>query len=133
MILRNLWKLPSINVPSLMEDIEELLPTSNLLNGLSVSDDEKNVYIEAAIPGLDPKDVEVTFDKGILTIRGEKREEEKGKRYHRQATRSFLYRIAPGEVDVKVEPEANVKNGVMTVTFVKSETTQPKKIAVKAA
>lgn len=130
---RNFWRFPTISMPSLIEDIEELFSTTNLLNGLSVSEDDKKVYVEAAIPGLDPKDVEVTFDKGVLTIQGEKKEDEKGKRYQRHATRSFLYRIAPDDVDVKAEPEASCKNGVMTVAFVKLETAQPKKIAVKAA
>lgn len=130
---RSLWRFPTISVPSFLEDIEDLLPTSNLLNGLSVSEDEKNVYVEAAVPGIDPAEVEVTFDKGVLTIRAEKKEEEKGKTYQRHATRSFFYRAAPEDVDQKKEPQAICKNGVMTVTFAKVPEAKPKKIAVKTA
>jgi HSP20 family protein len=130
---RNFWRFPTSSIPSIIEDLEGLFPTTNLVNGLSISEDDKHVYVEAAIPGLDPKEVEVTFDNGILTIHGEKKEEEKGKRYQRRATQTFLYRLDPGEVDVKVEPEANAKNGLMTVTFVKYKRDQPKKIAVTAA
>lgn len=50
-----------------------MLPTANLLNGLSISEDDKKVYVEASIPGVDPKDVDVIFEKGLLTIRGEKK------------------------------------------------------------
>lgn len=116
-----------------MEDIEDLLPTSNLLNGLSVSEDDKNVYVEASVPGLDPKEIEVTFSKGMLTIKGEKKEEEKGKTFHKKATRFFFYRVAPGDVDPKSEPQATCKNGVMTVIFAKVPEAKPRKIAVKTA
>lgn len=131
--VRNFWRLPMISFPSLMEDIEELLPTSNILNGLSISEDDKNVYVEASVPGIDPKDVEVTFSKGLLTIRGEKKEEEKGKTFHRKATKTFFYRVTPSEIDTKEEPQATCKNGVMTVTFAKVPEAKPKKIAVKTA
>lgn len=130
---RDFWRLPMVSFQPFMEDIEDLIPTSNLLNGLSVSEDDKNVYVEAAVPGLDPKEVEVTFSKGVLTIKGEKKEEEKGKAYHRKATQSFFYRVMPGEVDPKAEPKATCKDGVMTVTFAKMPEAKPKRIAVKTA
>lgn len=116
-----------------MEDFEDLLPTGSLLNGLSVSEDDKNVYVEAAVPGVDPKDVDVTFDKGAVTIRAEKKEEEKGKKFQRKATSSFYYRVAPADVDAKATPTAVCKNGVMKVTFTKTPSAKPKKIAVKTA
>jgi HSP20 family protein len=100
--------------------------------GLSVSEDEKNVYVEAALPGIDPKDVEITLDKGILWIKGEAKEEEKQKKFYRKSARSFSYRVAvPGDINTKVEPNAVSKNGVMKVTFAKSPAAEPKKIAVK--
>lgn len=130
---RSFWRFPMIPFPSLMEEMEELMPTSNLFNGLAVSEDDKNVYVEAAVPGIDPKDVDITFNKGILTIKGEKKEEEKRKTYHRRATRSFFYRVVPGDVDQKKEPQAQYKNGIMTITFAKVPESKPKKIAVKTA
>lgn len=127
----NIWKLPTITIPSWMEDIEEMLPTSNMINGLTISEDDKNVYIETAVPGLETKDVEVTFQKGVLTIRGEKKEEEKGKTYLKKATSSFLYRLTPGDVNPTAEPEAIYDNGVVKVTFAKAAETKPMKIKVK--
>ena len=131
LIPKNFWRMPMISFPSFMEDMEDLLPTHNYLNGLTVSEDGKNVYVEAAVPGIDPKEVDVTFSKGVLTIKAEKKEEEKGKTYQRRATRSFLYRVTPGDVDPKAEPQATCKNGVMTVTFAKALEAKPKKISVK--
>jgi HSP20 family protein len=116
-----------------MEEIEEMLPTKNLLDGLSMYEDEKNIYVEAAVPGVDPKEVEVTYANGLLTIRAEKKEEKKDKKYIHRATSSFLYRVDPGDVDPNKEPEAVCKDGVMRVTFAKSPKITPKKIAVKVA
>src|SRR3989344_6451047 len=103
---QSLWRFPMISFPSFMEDFEDLQPTSNFLNGLSVSGDDKNIYIEAAVPGVDPKEVDVTFYKGVLTVKGSKKEEEKGKTYRRKATRSFFYRVTPGDVDPNATPQA---------------------------
>lgn len=133
LMLRSFLGFPMTPFSSMMDEMEELMPTSNLFNGLAVSEDEKNVYIEAAVPGVEGKDVDVTFNKGVLTIKAEKMEEEKRKTYHRRASRSFLYRVAPGDVDPKAEPQARYKNGVMMVTFAKAASAKPKKIAVKAA
>ena len=125
-----LWRTPDLDLGSLFED-EELFPTRHI-SGLSVSEDEKNVYVEASVPGIDPKDVEVTYDKGVLSVTGEKEEEEKGKKFYRKATSSFSYRLTvPGDVDPNKEPEATQQNGVVKLTFPKIKVAAPKKIAVK--
>jgi HSP20 family protein len=100
--------------------------------GLSVSEDNTHVYVEAALPGVDPKNVEITFDKGVLWIKGETAQEEKEKKFYRKATSSFSYRVAvAGELDLTRDPEAESVHGVMKITFTKSPITQPKKITVK--
>lgn len=129
---KDFWTLPSFRMPSVLEDLEEMLPTNNMIKGLSLSEDEKNVYVEAAVPGVDPKDVEVTFEKGVLTMKAEKKEEEKGKKYFRKATSSFYYQVAPGDIDITAEPMAVCKNGMMTVTIPKAVKSIAKKIKVNA-
>jgi HSP20 family protein len=106
---------------------------SNMPNGISLAEDDKHVYIEVALPGVSSKDVDLTFEKGVLRVVAERKEEEKeGKKYFRQATRSFSYQVTvPGEIDLNAEPEAALRDGVMKVTFMKSPKVQPKKIAVK--
>ena len=94
--------------------------TTNVPTGLTISEDDKYVYVSASLPGVDPKDVEVTFDKGVVWIKGE-------------ASSSFSYRIAvPGDIDAEKDPEATSKHGVMTVKFTKKPQSQPKKITVKS-
>lgn len=133
-IPRTFLRSPFVSLPSVWEDIEEMLPTTGNINGLTVSEDDRNIYVSAAVPGVNPKEVDISLDKGVLWIKGETKEEEKGKKFYRKATKSFSYRVTvPGEIDQNIEPEASCKNGIMTVTFVKSPKLKPKKILVKSA
>ncbi len=126
------WNFPRLRLPSIWEDEDDWTPMANMPGGVSISEDDKSIYVEAAIPGIKPEEVEVTFDKGIVWIKGESKEEDKTKKYYRKAASSFSYRVAlPGDVDVNAEPDATVKNGIMMVKFVKSPKSQPKKIPVK--
>lgn len=131
---RTFWRSPFISLPSVWEDIEEMLSITGNINGLSISEDEQNIYVSAAVPGVDPKDIDISLEKGVIWIKGEAKEEEKGKKFYRKASSSFSYRVTiPGEIDQNIEPEADYKNGIMTVTFVKSPKLKPKKITVKSS
>lgn len=115
-------------------DDEDSMPSTGMANNMSISEDDKYVHVEAAIPGVDPKDVEITFDKGMLWIKAETKQEEKdkNKKYYKRATSSFSYRIAvPGEIDQNEEPEATIEKGIVKIQFAKSPKSQPKKISVK--
>lgn len=131
LIPRSFWNFPN-RINSMFEDDEwsSFLPSS----GLTVSEDENSVYIEAAVPGVDPDKIDVTFDKGVLWIRGNQQRDEKedGKKYYRRASTSFSYRVAvPGNVDMDKEPTVVARNGIMKVTFEKVPDTQPKKLTVR--
>ncbi len=132
-IPRSFWNFPSRFAELFDEDANwrTFLPSS----GLTVSEDDQHVYIEAAVPGIDPEKIEATFDKGILWIRGEAREEDedKKKKFYRKASRAFSYRVAvPGAVDEKAEPEVKHHNGLVTAIFNKLPETEPKKLKVKS-
>lgn len=132
--LQSLSPFTSVRIPSLWDDDLDIMPTSSQGN-ITVSEDDKHIYIEAAVPGVSPEDIDVTYDKGMLWISGETvRKEEKDKKYYRQAANSFSYRIAvPGDVDEKSEPAASYENGICKVTFMKTAKSQPKKISVKSS
>lgn len=133
----NLIPKPFWNMPTMVDDDEDLwLSNFSGGSGVSVSEDDSHVYVTASTPGLEEKDIEVTFDKGTLWIKGEKQEveEDKKRKFYRRAESSFSYRIAvPGDLDLSKDPEATYKNGVMTISFVKSPQSQPKKIAFKSS
>ena len=132
---RSFWSFPVPRFPALFDEEEEgWLENYSEPSGLSVSEDDTHVYVEAAVPGLKSDEIEMTFDQGILWIKGEKKEEteDKTKKYYRKALSSFSYRIAvPGNIDLSSQPSATCKNGVLRVTFVKTSKSQPKKIPIK--
>lgn len=131
----NLSQLPRLlSMPSLFNN-GDWMDISESMSGLSMSEDDNNIYVEAALPGIDIKDVEVTFDKGVLWIRGQSKEEDEDKKrkFYRKASRSFSYRtLIPDTVDEVNEPKVISKNGLIKVTFAKIAKSEPKKLAVKA-
>jgi HSP20 family protein len=119
--INSFWDVPRSLMPWFWEGGEWELEAS-YPSGLSVYEDEKNFYVEAALPGLAPSEIEVSCDKGYVLIEGEKKEEEKEKKYYRKASSSFSYRIAlPSSVDETEEPKAVMKNGIMKITFTKGK------------
>ncbi len=114
-------------------------PTWATAPAVDVAETEKAYEITAELPGMDEKNVEVKFADGVLTVKGEKREEkeEKKKDYY-LSERSFgsfqrAFQVPDGVDADKIE--ASFKNGVLTVTMPKSVEAQKsaKKITVKAA
>jgi HSP20 family protein len=136
MVPRSVWSFPRLRPFSMLEEFEDDwdLQEFSSLSGLSVSEDEAHVYIDAALPGLTPDEVDMTYEKGTLWIKGEKKEEaeDKLKKYYRKAMSHFSYRIAiPGDIDEGKEPEAVCKNGVLKITFFKSKKGSSRKIPIK--
>ncbi len=134
LIPKNFFSFPSIQLPSIWNEDDEWLTAPSSPSGLSVSEDDSKIYIEAALPGINPENIEITTQDGYLWIRGEMKEEEKDKsrKYYREATKFFSYRVAvPGDIDQNMDPTATYKHGIMTVAFMKSPKSQPKKIQVQ--
>lgn len=127
----NFWRI-SDDLRNFWADDAWKTLVNNTPSGLSISEDDKHVYVEAAIPGVNPEDVEITFDKGVLWIKGESKKQVTNRKVYQNMASTFSYRVAvPGDVDTSVEPEASWENGVMTITFAKSPQAQPKKITVR--
>jgi HSP20 family protein len=100
-----------------------------------VYEDEEGVSLRFELAGVDPKDVDIRFENGVLTLRGERKLEREDKRenYHRieraygTFTRSFAL---PGTVDAD-KIRAETKNGVLVVTLPKRADARPRAIQVK--
>lgn len=123
--LKSFWRWPA----SLDDDVSAL-ETSQL----DVYETKDNVVVKAGIAGVKSDRVDITFEDGVLRIYGEeeKEDEDEEKKYYRKSSRSYSYKIAvPGNIDLSVDPEAKVEDGVVTVTFKKAEEAKPRKIKVK--
>jgi HSP20 family protein len=83
---------------------------------VEVDDSENEVKIVAELPGMDQKDIDISFTDGVLTIQGEKKSETNGtlytERWHGQFQRSLP--LGP-DVDPD-QVKAEMKNGILTVT-----------------
>lgn len=118
--------------PNIWDD-EDWGVTSPNSDNLDVYETKDEVVVKANVAGIDPDKVEITFEKGILTVSAQDESEEKeGKRYYKKATRSYSYRVAiPGNIDLSAEPEAKVNHGIVSISFKKAEELKPKKISIK--
>ena len=100
--------------------------------------EEPGRYVVVAdVPGVEPKDIHITADKGVLTIRGEKRarETQQGKAQQRLERRAgaFLRTFTlPEGADVD-SITAKQTHGVLEVAIPKQPKLQPRSIEVRAA
>jgi len=95
---------------------------------MDVKETEKEITVTAELPGMEQKDVEVTLTEGVLSIKGEKREEheeEKGDTYRSERRYGAFERALPLPADVEVDKaKAEFKKGVLKVVLPKSEKAQ---------
>ena len=101
---------------------------------MDVSETDDMIVIKAELPGLESRDVEVSLNGDVLTLKGEKREEkeEKTKSFHR-VERSYgsferSVRLPAGVKPDKVD--ASFKNGVLTVQLPKAEEAKRKSVKI---
>ena len=103
------------------------------------TEDDKAFHVSVELPGMDEKDVHVTLADRLLTIRGEKKidEKEEGKDYYRRERSYGSFRRTielPGEVD-ESKIAASFKKGVLEIELPKTKEAQKKvrQIDIKAA
>ncbi len=103
---------------------------------IEVSENEKNYVVKAELPGLDDKDVEVSLDDNVLTIKGEKKEEKEDRKknaYYREISYGSFYREIPFQHEIDEDKvEAKFKKGVLKITLPKKHSTQSKSIKIES-
>lgn len=100
---------------------------------INLKQDENNLYAEVLIPGVDPKDLELTVMRGVATISGERKEPGNDKTWHRRE-RGFGKFMRTIDLTCEVDSDkvtAKYENGVLFVTMPKHEDAKPKKVSVK--
>ncbi len=114
----------------------EDLPKTEELTGtypVDIDEDEKNIKVDAEMPGFKPEEIDVNIDNGMLYITAErKKTEPQGKRRvsERQFTRVERSFNLPSNAKTE-NVEASLDNGVLHLSIPKEETSQSKKIEVK--
>ncbi len=102
---------------------------------LDVSETETAVQVRVEVPGISPEDIDISLSGDTLTVKGQKKEEEKkeGENYTRVERRygSFQRIVTlPAPVD-PAKVKATCKEGVLTIMLEKQEKAQPKGIEIK--
>jgi HSP20 family protein len=101
---------------------------------VDVKETKSDVIVKAELPEVSAKDVEITVDGNVLTIKGERKSEEKkeeeGYYYSERSYGSFMRSLTlPKEVD-EAKTKASYKEGVLTITMPKKKEEKAKQIKV---
>ena len=104
---------------------------------VDVHEEPERFAVLVDVPGVEPKDIEITAEKGVLTIRGERRSrtQEESSAYRRleRRTGKFLRRFTLPDSANLDSITAKHTHGVLEVTIPKQAKLQPRRIEVAAA
>jgi len=105
------------------------------LPSVDVSETKNDLVVKAELPGMDPKDIDITLSDGHLMIKGQKRheKEEKDEDYH-SVERSYGSFVRAVHLPKEVKHDkinARYKNGVLKIVLPKSEEAKTKEIKIK--
>lgn len=109
--------------------------TSDWVPAVDIREDKDAYVLHADVPGVDPKDIQVHMENGVLTISGERKEDsvEEKENYKRvERIRGSFYRrfSLPDTADAD-RISARSVNGVLEVRIPKQEKVQPRRISVE--
>jgi HSP20 family protein len=117
-------------------DFPEFPAMGDWAPALDVSETKEAVVVKAEVPGMDPKDIQLSLQDQTLVLKGEKKQakEEKEEHYYR-AERSYGAFVRtvrlPANVDAS-KVAAAFKNGLLTVTLPKAAAAKGTTIPIKA-
>jgi len=109
---------------------------------VDVRETQDAFVLTADVPGVNPKDIEVTMENGLLTIRGAKHGESRqgdtasdhhGYRRIERVTGRFLRRFTLPESANAEAVTAKTNHGVLVLTLPKRAEVQPRRIEIQAA
>lgn len=104
---------------------------------MNVYQTDKSIVVEADVPGMKEDDLDIEISEGVLTIKGERKEESETNTkeyFHREVSYGAFHRAVNLPVDVQEDKaDAEVKNGQLVITIPKAISEQAKvhKISLK--
>lgn len=114
--------------------------TANIVGGdwvpaVDIKEEDDRYVIHADIPGVEPEKIELSMENGMLTIKGERRDETiEEKENYKRVERSYGSFYRRFSLPDNVDPEnisASGKDGVLEVVLPKTEAMKPHKIEIK--
>ncbi|OGI28525.1 MAG: hypothetical protein A2288_01020 [Candidatus Moranbacteria bacterium RIFOXYA12_FULL_44_15] len=102
---------------------------------IDVYQTENDIVIKSTIAGVKPEDLDVSINNDMLTVRGERKQDEEvpaDNYYYQECYWGTFSRSVILPIDVLAEKiEASMKNGILTIRMPKAETNKTKKIQVR--
>ncbi len=121
-------------VASAVDGDQSSIATSNWTPAVDIKEEDEGFVLKADVPGVDPKDIDVTMDDGVLTIKGERRHEsEEDANGYKRVERSygnFYRRFSLPDTANADAVTAKGKDGVLEIFIPKQEKVQPRRISV---
>ena len=127
--------------PFFMEPFEEMEKfihasgSEGFAPAVDVYETKDSVVVEAPLAGVDPKDVEISIENDVLTIKGETKKESEvdDKNYYRKELRSgsFFRSVALPAHVMSDQAQAESVEGLLKITIPKAPEAKPKSIKVK--
>lgn len=119
------------------QDGESGVTASDWIPAVDIKEEDNRFLIHADVPGVDPKDIEITMEDGVLALRGERksetREERDGYRRVERVSGQFFRRFTLPDTADAEGVTAKGANGVLEISIPKQPKAQPRRITVKAA
>jgi HSP20 family protein len=110
--------------------------TSHWAPAVDIKEEQSRFVIYADLPGVKVEDIEITMDKGVLTVRGErkleKEEDRNGYRRVERARGTFYRRFSLPDTADAERIQAKSRDGVLEIVIPKQEKSQPRKISVQS-
>lgn len=113
---------------------EATVEESHWQPAVDIREEEDKFTICADLPGIDPNDIEITMDRGVLTLKGERTEtnkdESNGYKRVECVSGNFYRRFSLPDITDPDRIEAQGKHGVLQITLPKQDKILPRKISV---
>jgi HSP20 family protein len=137
--LMNQWRR---DIERVFSGLEETLPSSDevaaaaWVPAVDIKEEDGAYVLHADLPGVDPKDIELNMENGVLTLRGQRKSEttEEKDHYRRieRVSGTFYRRFTLPDTADAEHISAKSANGVLEVRIPKQEKVLPRRIEVQS-
>jgi len=131
------WSLLNRLRRELDQTIESSSHDASWTPAVDIHEEAKQFVVRADLPGVTPKDIEITAEKGVLALRGSRNFEQKSDDGHysriERVTGKFVRTFTLPENVATDQINAKFKDGVLELTIPKIAKPEPRRIEVQAA
>jgi len=116
------------------QSMEATFGDSGWMPAVNISEDQDSYFIQAELPGVNREDIRVTYNNGVLTLQGERRQEneQNDRQYHRvERVYGMFERSFRLPTTIRADQiQAEFRDGLLTLTVPKAEEAKPRDITI---